>query len=72
MERMLKGAFENLDCACTGVDDKMDVYITGSIEIEQIKKFLVNKTKLNPAAFHIQKICEIPKNEAGKTLYSKL
>jgi acyl-coenzyme A synthetase/AMP-(fatty) acid ligase len=71
-ERMIKSAFEELDCACAGIDDNMKVYITGAGKAEEIKKFLVNKTKLNPSAFEVMEIAEIPKNEAGKTLYSKL
>lgn len=71
-ERMIKGEFKELDCACAGVDDRMDVYITSNAELGRVKEFLVNKTKLNPAAFHIKYLSEIPKNEAGKTLYSKL
>jgi len=62
------------DCACAGVDDKLYVFVTdGSKELdEQIKHFLSKKTGLNQAAFTIKHIENIPKNEAGKTLYIKL
>lgn len=71
-ERMIKQEFENIDCACAGVDDKMSVYIIDAGKAEDVKEFLVKKTKLNPSAFHVEWIGEIPKNEAGKTLYAKL
>lgn len=71
-ERMIKRGFTDLDCACAGVDDKMSVYITDGKKIEDVKKFLAEKTKLNPSAFQVIEMEKIPKSEAGKTLYSKL
>lgn len=71
-ERMIKQEFEEIDCACAGVDDKMSVYITDEGKAEAVKEFLVKKTKLNPSAFDLEWIGKIPKNEAGKTLYAKL
>ena len=34
--------------------------------------FVTSKTGINKAAFKIRNIDEIPKNEAGKTLYKEL
>ena len=39
---------------------------------EEVKQFVVNKTKLNPLAFKTIVIPEIPKNDSGKTLYKEL
>ena len=39
---------------------------------ENAKEELVEKTKLVATAFEIKVIPAIPKNEAGKVLYSKL
>jgi acyl-coenzyme A synthetase/AMP-(fatty) acid ligase len=39
---------------------------------EPVKEFVVSKTKLNQAAFKVIVIDEIPKNEAGKTMYTEL
>lgn len=73
-EQMIKGYFEELECACTGVDDKMCVFINNEDNglKEDVKHFLTSKTGLNKSAFEIRFIENIPKNEAGKVLYSKL
>ena len=39
---------------------------------EPVREYIIGKTKLNPAAFRVKVIPEIPKNEAGKTLYREL
>ncbi|MBC5689817.1 AMP-binding protein [Mediterraneibacter sp. NSJ-55] len=72
MERMIKGAFEDINCACAGMDDSMYIFITEMSAAERIKEFVVKKTKLNAKAFHITVIDEIPQNDAGKTLYKEL
>lgn len=70
-ERLIKQEF-SIECACSGVDDKMDIYITPSANKEEIIKFITQKTALNPIAFNIVEINEIPKNESGKILYVRL
>lgn len=74
MERMIKQEFPNIDCACVGKDDSMSIFATCMDEKVQqdIKRFISYKTKLNKTAFKIINIEYIPKNESGKTLYSKL
>lgn len=74
MERLIKTEFGDVDCACVGKDDNMSIYVTNINEKTQqdIKKFISNKTKLNKAAFKIINIHNIPKNDSGKILYSKL
>jgi hypothetical protein len=56
------------------VDDNLFAYTTASqeSELQELRHFLSEKTGLNPKAFTVKQIAEIPKNEAGKTLYSKL
>lgn len=71
-ERMIKARFATLDCACAGVDDRMTVFITAAAQAEAVRDFLAGKTGLNPAAFVLKTIAEIPKNESGKTLYAQL
>lgn len=72
MDRLIKGAFEDIDCACTGIDDHMYIFLTDMTKCDEIKEFVTTKTKLNPAAFRTIVIDEIPKNDAGKTLYRDL
>ena len=71
-ERMLRNAFPDTDCACGGSDDKMSVYIDNYGAVDEIAGFLSEKTGLNRAAFKIAVISKIPRNGAGKILYSEL
>ena len=73
-ERMVKRQFEEMDCACSGVDDHMEVYITSpkAEDREAVEMFLREKTRLQGKAFTVYSIEKIPKNEAGKTLYKEL
>ena len=64
--------FNFIDCASAGKDDNMYIFITDESLVEKVKNFIVGKTKLNAAAFHVLKISEIPKNDAGKILYKEL
>lgn len=72
IDRMIKGKFENVEIASAGMDDHMYLFVTDKTVAEEVKKFAVYKTKLNPAAFKTIVIDEIPKNDAGKTLYKEL
>ena len=72
IDRLIKGSFENIDVASSGVDDHLYVFLTDKGYTNRIKDFLVNKTKLNPAAFNVITIDSIPKNDAGKIQYREL
>lgn len=69
VERMVKGEFHYIDCACAGVDDHMYIFLTDGSISEQVKRYITEKTGLNHVAFQIKVIPEIPKNDAGKTRY---
>ena len=77
-ERLIKGAFPEIDCACGGVDDKMKIFIVRLSDCpidglrDRIQKFVAEKTHLNFTAFEVVGIDKIPKNESGKTLYAEL
>ena len=70
-EQIIKQKYP-IECACTGNDEKLIVYITDSSLVQAVKEELVAKTRLVATAFNIRVIQSIPKNEAGKVLYSKL
>lgn len=72
MDRLIKGKFDGIDCACAGVDDHMYIFVTDASIAEEVREFVIFKTKLNPAAFKTIVIDAIPKNDAGKTLYKEL
>ena len=71
-ERLIKGQFRDLDCACGGVDDKMRIFITDQNQLQAVRDFVAEKTHLNFSAFDVQFLASIPKNASGKTLYSEL
>lgn len=71
MERLIKGRFET-EAACAGVDDHMYIFLTKTEAADAVRAFAIEKTGLNPAAFKVAVIDEIPKNDSGKTQYSKL
>lgn len=70
-ERLIRERFE-IECACVGDDRQMRIYTTTPGLEADIKKFISEKTGIFPAAFSVQTIREIPKNEVGKILHSKL
>ena len=71
-ERLIKTHLGGVECACCGVDDKMYIFITDGLMKKGLLDFISRYTGLNTKAFVIKTLDEIPKNDAGKTLYSKL
>lgn len=71
-ERLIKGAFPEIDCACGGKDDKMKIFVQGEVALDCVRDFVSEKTHLNFVAFEVTRIDRIPKNESGKTLYAEL
>jgi len=70
VESLLKSA--GYECICAGVDDHLKIYLTDESKKEEARRFISEKTGLNLAGFTSIFINEIPRNEAGKVLYSKL
>ncbi|MEI7660932.1 MAG: AMP-binding protein [Bacteroidota bacterium] len=70
----MESLLENIvpDCACTGGDDHMIIYTTGKTGMAEIQNYISVTTGINPAAFSVRQCAEIPKNSAGKTIYSEL
>ncbi len=71
IDQMIKGKYE-VEVASAGVDDKLYIFLTDGTLADEIKDYVAGKTKLNPAAFKAVVLPQIPKNEAGKTLYKEL
>jgi len=71
-EKIIKGKFSGLECACVGTDEKMLVYLTDENYKDQVKEELVSRLKLVASSFEVRIINEIPRSEAGKILYAKL
>ena len=69
-ERLIKNVIS--DCACSGRDDEMVIYITDKSKLKKINRYIAAKISINHRAFIVKYISEIPKNSSGKTIYSKL
>ncbi|MDD3212748.1 MAG: AMP-binding protein [Eubacteriales bacterium] len=72
VERMLKTAFPNVECACAGKDDHLIIFSVDPEALPKMRAFVAEKTGLNPSGFFTVAVDAIPKNEAGKTLYKEL
>jgi acyl-coenzyme A synthetase/AMP-(fatty) acid ligase len=71
LEQMIKAKYD-LDCVCTGDDEKMKVFITSESKTSEISKFIIEKTGLFHKAFEVQFISEIPRNEYGKVIFKNI
>jgi long-chain acyl-CoA synthetase len=69
-ERILKTIIP--ESACVGVDDRMIIFIVDSTKIREVQQYVSSKTGINSNAFEVKCISRIPKNSAGKTIYSEL
>ena len=70
-EQIVKAHYP-IDCVCVGTDEKITVYITDNSYSQKVKKILVEKTRIIASSFSVKFIDKIPKNDAGKVLYSNL
>ena len=70
VEQILKSA--GYDCACTGVDDKMTIFVTDEEHHQDIRNYIAERTKINAVGFTIKCVETIPRNDAGKALYHVL
>ena len=70
-ENLLNKKFSN--CICTGEDDTLSIFTTNkSQDNDEIKTYISDLMGINKRAFKVTYISEIPRNESGKLLYSKL
>ncbi len=61
-----------IEAACVGKDDAMKVYVVTGTDCNSVRLLLAELTHLNLSAFTVLNIDAIPRNDAGKILYSKL
>ena len=58
--------------ACSGIDDKMYIFIINNEFVDEIIPYLSKKLNLHSSAFSIKLIENIPKNSSGKIMYKEL
>lgn len=59
------------DCAVTGQDDHMKIFITAG-DTAEVLDYVAATTKLNRSAFTVKKLEKLPRNDAGKLIYGEL
>ena len=62
----------SVECACTGEDDEMKIFVTGKIGESVVVDFISGKTGLNPKAFTVKTVDAIPRSGSGKKAYGEL
>lgn len=70
-EHILKRYYAS-DIACGGVDDKLYIFYVDAEIGDSIVSYISEKLGLHFSAFKTVQLPEIPKNEAGKTMYREL
>jgi acyl-coenzyme A synthetase/AMP-(fatty) acid ligase len=72
IDRMVKSEYPEVDVASTGTDSLMVIYVTDENILDDVKTMISDKTHINHSAIKVAYIEEIPRNESGKVLYTKL
>lgn len=71
-EKIISENFGGNECACTGDDNQMQIYITKDYLKEDVKKLISEKTGLMTKFFNVKVIESIPRFESGKINYREL
>ena len=70
-ERIIAGEY-GIECACTGDDTKMRIYITREDLKDEVRQLIADKTGLKTTCFEVNVIDSIPHFESGKINYREL
>ena len=70
-EQLIKQEF-NIECACSGNDERMNIYITDDNKKESVLEFISMKTGLFKNLFKVSVVPEILRNETGKIKYKEM
>lgn len=70
-ERLIQDKF-GIECACTGTDQRMDIYITDVGKQKDVLAFISDKTNLFKNLFKVIVLDSIPRNDSGKIAYKRL
>ena len=70
-ERLIQQEF-GIECACSGTDQRMNVYITDGSKNAEVLDFIVEKTNLYKSLFKVFVVDEILRNDSGKIRYKDM
>lgn len=71
-EQILRERFENVEFACAGTDNHMEIYGTEKTAVQEAAAYLADYLHLNQKGFSAYYRVEIPKNASGKIQYTDL
>ena len=71
-EKIISENFGGIECACTGDDNQMLIYITQEDKKDEVKQLISEKTGLMAKFFDVRVIEAIPRFESGKINYKAL
>ena len=70
-ERLIQQEF-NIECACSGTDHRMNIYIVDRSKKIEVIEFISKKTGLFKNLFKVFVVPEILRNESGKIRYKEM
>ena len=70
-ERLIQQEF-GIQCACSGTDKRMNVYITDESKKVEVLDFIAAKTNLYKSLFKVFVVDELLRNESGKFRYDDM
>lgn len=70
-ERLIQNEFKT-ECACTGDDKKMKIYVNCGINTDKVAAFISKKTGIFYQSFEISVMENLPRTESGKIKYALL
>lgn len=72
LDAIIHSAFPFMECVCVPGEHGIILFITDETYADTIRSFVCKKIQLSPATVKVKIIPVIPRNTAGKILYSKL
>ncbi len=69
IEFIIKEKYKEVDVACTGKDDSINIFINNKSYVQDIESYILDMFNFNKKAISVKHIENIPRNEAGKVLY---
>lgn len=70
-EQLIQQQF-SIECACSGNDERMNIYITNELYRDSVLDFISKKTGLFKSLFKVFVIPQIIRNESGKIRYKQM
>lgn len=71
-EQVLRARFADTEFACTGCDNRLEIYGTDQNAVNEAADYLSGYLRLNKKSFFAFYLPQIPKNDSGKIQYTKL